>query len=189
MKKILLLGATALLLSSNLMASDKLTAGKAEKIGKKVSKDLLKTLGGNMKSHLKSEGLLGAAKFCNASAYELTQQVKNKYGQNVEVKRISLKYRNAANKPSEDEAKVLHALESLKEAKAMPKFVLQKNKNNFKFFKPLVIKKGVCLKCHGNIEGKVSTFMKEHYPQDKATGYKMHDLRGAVVVTITKKKK
>ena len=41
----------------------------------------------------------------------------------------------------------------------------------------------VCLKCHGtDLSPEVTAKMTELYPQDKATGYKEGDLRGAFVV-------
>lgn len=154
--------------------------------GEKIATTLLKTLGKNMKMHLKSEGLEGAAKFCNASAYDLSEGVSKQFP-DAEVKRISLKYRNDANKPSKKEAVILESLEKLKSVNAMPKYILQTEKNQLTYYKPLIINKGVCLKCHGNIaKSKIAAFMKEHYPNDKATDYKMNDLRGVVVVTFKK---
>jgi len=43
-----------------------------------------------------------------------------------------------------------------------------------------------CLKCHGDISKnkELSDFMHEYYPEDKAVGYKMGDLRGAILVEI-----
>ena len=157
--------------------------------GHKVSMDLLKTLGKNMKAHMKKEGPIGAAQFCNVQAYPLTDTVSNKYGKDISVKRISLKYRNPANKPEGSEMNIMIALQTLKENGAkLPPYILQDaDADTVKYYKPLVITKGVCLKCHGNIEGsKIGNFMKKNYPEDKATHYKMGDLRGAVVVTIKK---
>ena len=56
-----------------------------------------------------------------------------------------------------------------------------------KVYKPLMINKKVCLKCHGDITNeKLKNTIAKKYPEDKATGYKMGDIRGAVVVTIKK---
>lgn len=176
------------LLTASLFAAEVVQEPHAEYIveGEKIANTLLKTLGKNMKMHLKSEGLEGAAKFCNASAYDLTQSVSKKFP-NVEVKRISLKYRNEANRPSKEEAVVLESLQRLKDVAAMPKYILQTQEEKLTYYKPLMINKDVCLKCHGNItKSKIATFMQEHYPADKATNYKMNDLRGAVVVTFKK---
>jgi len=40
-----------------------------------------------------------------------------------------------------------------------------------------------CLKCHGEqLDPAVQARIKELYPDDKATGYKTGDLRGAVTI-------
>jgi hypothetical protein len=42
----------------------------------------------------------------------------------------------------------------------------------------------MCLSCHGDlntISPEVKEVLKKEYPQDRATGYKINDLRGAVV--------
>jgi len=42
---------------------------------------------------------------------------------------------------------------------------------------------GVCLACHGqNISPEVQTKLNELYPDDKATGYSLGQVRGAIVV-------
>jgi len=157
--------------------------------GKQSSKILLKTLGKNMKQHMKSGGPMQALDFCSNEAYSITQDVNEKLAKGVEVKRISSKYRNPANRPTTSELDVLSSLEDMKAQNiVLPKFLVQRvDSQTYKFYKPLVIKKQVCLKCHGNIENAdLKKEIASRYPTDKATEYKMNDLRGAVVVTIKK---
>jgi hypothetical protein len=160
--------------------------------GKETSKTLLQTLGKNMKAHMKKGGPMDALNFCANKAYSLTESVNKKLKDGVSVKRISLKERSSINRAEADEAKVLKAMQTLKDANVvLPKHMVQKvSKDVYKFYKPLVINKGVCLKCHGDIQNKnLKDAIAKRYPQDKATGYKMGDLRGAIVVTIDKSKK
>ncbi|MEN4052398.1 MULTISPECIES: DUF3365 domain-containing protein [Sulfurimonas] len=157
--------------------------------GKQSSKLLLKTLGSNMKKNMKAGGPMKALDFCSQEAYNLTEKVNKELPKGVTVKRISMKYRNPANKPEADEAAVLEALAKLKNANViLPKQVVQKvSADTYKYYKPLVINKKVCLKCHGDIQNvALKRAIEERYPMDKATHYKMGDLRGAVVVTIKK---
>jgi len=158
------------------------------KTGNAASKLLLKTLGGNLKKHLKAGGPADALNFCAMNAAALTAEVDEKLGKDVTVKRITLKPRNPANEAEGDERKVLEALELLQEAGVrLPRHLVQKTETGYKFYKPLKVAKKVCLKCHGsNIDPKLQESIKKLYPTDKATGYKMGDLRGAIVVTITK---
>ena len=159
------------------------------KTGKESSKLLLKTLGSNMKKKMKAGGAMSALDFCSKEAYNLTEKVNKELKKGVSIKRISLKYRNPANKPEADEMKVLKALTQLKSADViLPKQIVQKvNATTYKYYKPLLINKKVCLKCHGDIQNKkLADAIAKKYPADKATHYKMGDLRGAVVVTVKK---
>ncbi|WP_457747351.1 Tll0287-like domain-containing protein [Sulfurimonas sp.] len=180
--------ATALLLAAPQGKKDAEFKGIIQ-MGKKSSKLLLKTLGTNMKKNMKDGGVMKALDFCSQEAYTLTEQVNKKLPKGVRVKRISSQYRNPANKPEGNEAKVLEALKTLQDANViLPRQIVEKiDTHTYKYYKPLVIKKKVCLKCHGNIQDvELRRAIEERYPIDKATHYKMGDLRGAVVVTIKK---
>lgn len=190
--KILLIGlmSSAMLFASN---GETKKRGNGEisqivKTGNEASKLLLKTLGGNLKKHMKKGGPADALNFCATNASKLTAEVEEKLGKNVTIKRITLKPRNPANEATNDERKVLEALQTLYETGVrLPRHLIQKTDNGYKFYKPLKIVKKVCLKCHGtNIDPKLKKTIAKFYPTDKATGYKMGELRGAIVVTIKK---
>ncbi|WP_434579917.1 Tll0287-like domain-containing protein [Sulfurimonas sp. NW15] len=157
--------------------------------GQKSSMLLLKTLGSNMKRNMKAGGPMQALDFCTQKAYTLTEEVNKKLPKGVTVKRISTKYRNPANQPQGNEQEVLASLEKLQSLHVkLPKQLIQKvDEHTYKYYKPLVINKQVCLKCHGNIQNEaLKRAIAQRYPEDKAQHYKMGDLRGAVVVTIKK---
>ncbi len=157
---------------------------------KQSTKLLLKTLGSNMKKNMKAGGPMQALDFCSKEAYTLTEKVNKKLPKGVSVKRITLKERNPANLAQKDEAVILKALAKLKSANViLPKHIVEKvDADTYKVYKPLVINKKVCLKCHGNIQNKkLKAEMKKRYPHDRATHYKMGDLRGAIVTTIKSK--
>ncbi len=157
--------------------------------GKQSSKLLLKTLGSNLKRNLKAGGPMQALEFCTQKAYTLTEDVNKKLPKGVSVKRISTKFRNPLNKPQESEQEVLETLEKLQELHVkVPKHLIQKvDEKTYKYYKPLLINKQVCLQCHGDIKNaNLERAIDERYPQDKAKHYKMGDLRGAVVVTVKK---
>jgi len=180
---------TATLALANPYESKQEEIASVVEIGQKASMTLLKTLGSNLKKHMKAEGPIGAAQFCVTNAYPLTDKVDTEFGKDVSIKRISLKYRNPANQPDTGEVKVLQSLQMLQDQNViLPKYLVEQvNKDTYKYYKPLSINKGVCLKCHGNIKNdRLASMIKDNYPKDKATGYKMNDLRGAIVVTVKK---
>ncbi len=190
MRKLTLIALCSLTLMANPYESNKEELDSVIKTGKEVSKTLLQTLGKNLKKEMKAGGPMAAAAFCTNKAYALTASVDKNYGKDVQVKRISLKERNPANQPQAEEKVILESLDNLQKSGVMlpPYLVERVNKDTYKFYKPLMINKQVCLKCHGDIakNQKLSQYLGKTYPHDKATGYKMGDLRGAVVVTITK---
>jgi uncharacterized protein DUF3365 len=188
MKKTHILTRTVLipaLLSAMLFAEE--VPQKIIDTGEKVSQELMKALSSKLQHEIKENGLIQAAAFCNINALTLTEEVNLHQVQGVSVKRISLKERNAANTPDADEKKVLESMQKMLEEKKLPAYLVEHTGKRYKYYKPLVIKKEACLKCHGDISKnpELSQFMKEHYPFDKAQGYKMGDLRGAMVVEIT----
>jgi hypothetical protein len=185
------LKSTALLLSmmSSLLCADTIKEKTLQSVlddANMATKTLLLTLQSHMQEHMKKGGVMDALDFCSTQAYALTDEVNSKLPNGISTKRVSLKTRNPVNEAQSDEIKVLKDLESTKE---LPAYLLEKiDEHTYKFYKPLVIDKPICLKCHGDIstDKKLETAIKEKYPNDKALNYKMGDLRGAVVVTIKK---
>jgi len=112
------------------------------KTGRDASMLLLKTLGGNLIKHMKSGGPADALNFCALNAAKLTAEVDEKLGKNISVKRITLKPRNPANEAEKDERKVLEALQTLHETGVrLPRHLIQKTDDGYKFYKPLKIAK------------------------------------------------
>ena len=180
----LLLGASQAKKSSEL---DKII-----KTGERGSKLLIQTLGKEMKSRLKKDGVMKTLDFCTAEAYNITQKVNKKLPKGVRVKRISAKYRNPVNSPKDNESAVLESFLKLKNSNViMPKqLVEQIDEKTFKYYKPIFIEDKACLECHGTIKDiEIRRAIAQSYPIDSANDYELGDLRGAVVVTITKSAK
>jgi len=174
---------------STLIASSLLMAQNYEQTANKAAKELLKTLGGNLKKHLKANGPLDALKFCSQNAYNLTQKVDNNLGKDISIKRISLKPRNPINTPNSAETAILKEMQKSYELTHKPTTKRVENDKEVTIYKPLIIKKNACLICHGDVakrDPKLYKAIKDLYPTDKAMGYKMGDFRGAIVVTIKK---
>lgn len=182
-KKLLL----ATTLSLALFAADSIPKDVIQ-TGNEASKLLLQTLGKNLKMHIKKDGLVEGAKYCTLNAYALTQKVNKELGKNVTIKRVSKRYRNPDNAPNEEDIDALNEFESYINAneKLPPYLVRQDAKNVYTYYKPLLIKKEVCLKCHGMLDrgAKITQYLVKTYPTDMAKDYHMNDLRGAIVVTI-----
>lgn len=154
------------------------------------SKEAMKAMGGQLKGELKAAikagGPVAALSVCNEKAPEIAASVSQAKG--VQVSRVSLKNRNPNNAPNEWQTAVLNDFEARKAAgepadKLFHAEVVEDNgQKQFRFVKAIAAGKA-CLTCHGEeIKPEITAKLKEVYPNDKATGFKEGDLRGAFVV-------
>ena len=152
--------------------------------GGEVSAALVQKLGSELKAKMEAKGPLGALTFCSQNAMELTHQVAVQT--DTAIKRISLNNRNAANIPTQQERMLLEKWEtSIKNGQPLPPYeLISVSDSTVLYYKPIVINNEACLKCHGNVEGELAKAIRSAYPEDKATGYKMGDLRGMIAVEI-----
>jgi hypothetical protein len=109
------------------------------------------------------------------------------------VRRVSLKMRHAADAPDTHEKKVLTDYETLKLAGRLKPDVpgvyveVQDGKRTLRYMRPILITSSACLQCHGRLDDlvpEVKERLQTLYPRDQATGYQLHDLRGAVSIRI-----
>ena len=174
----------SLLLSLPLFAQNSSTA-QSVKIGESVSTALIQKLGGELKAQMMKNGPIAALGFCNASAPSLTHEVSTTTHYNV--KRVTMLERNPKNRANAAEASILNAWQAkLNESQPLPEYEIRTDGNMDHYYKPLVINNETCLKCHGTVDGQseLGNAIKAAYPNDRAVGYKMGDLRGMIVVDI-----
>ncbi len=103
---------------------------------------------------------------------------------NLRLRQVSLKYRNPANKPDAYEARVLAMM--AKDPKGWKgrdwvEKVVDGDHAVMRYMRPIFVKQS-CLTCHGDPE-KIPAFVRDKYPDDHATGYKVGELRGAISVS------
>jgi len=154
--------------------------------GKEIAQATMKELGGNLMKQMKLGGPKVAVPFCNAAAYPLTDKMAQKY--DVKIKRTSHKIRNPKNAPNLQEKKVIQAyLASLNKKEKITPVVQQEADKKVHFYAPIILQKK-CLACHGTVGKEVSretdSIIKSFYPKDKATGFKVGDLRGIWSITF-----
>lgn len=141
------------------------------------------TLKGELEAAMKAGGPVEALNICHSRAPVIAQSISADKG--MQVSRVSLKNRNPTmGVPTDWQIQVLNDFEARKAAGQDPATLLYAAKigNEFRFMKAIPTGE-MCLKCHGtNLSPEVSAKLKELYPDDKATGFKLGDLRGAFVV-------
>lgn len=140
------------------------------------------TLKGELEAAIKEGGPVKALDVCHTRAPEIAKSVSAEQG--LQVSRVSLKNRNSEQGvPNVWQTEVLHQFESRQAAGEDPATLVYSEVvgDEFRFMKAIPTA-NVCLTCHGtNIAPEVSAKLAELYPDDKATGFKEGDLRGAFV--------
>lgn len=160
-------------------------------IGEKASQQLVSGLKSALIKAMQNGGPVNAISVCKDTAQKLTAQISKNLGAGISVKRTSLKYRNPANAPDDNERSVLERYEIASDkSENIPPYILQKIATDdgwmYRYYKPLKVMP-LCLNCHGSkdqIDPSVQKVLREQYPGDRATGYESGDFRGVVSVTI-----
>lgn len=163
----------------------------ARETGRKIAGETQKTLGGNLKKAIQSNGIPAAIKYCNTAAYPLTDSLSKLH--DATIKRVSLNNRNPANAPDSVEEQLLEAYHYTAEEGGELEENIQELKDDYLLYtKPIVVKKSLCLNCHGKkgteITAETQEILENLYPDDEATGYQMGDLRGMWSIKLSRKK-
>ena len=166
-------------------AEDAVAAGVAEI--KPELKRFASMLKKELQQALKTGGPLKAIEVCNGKAPEIAARISEETG--WDVGRTSLKWRNPDNAPDAWERKVLENFEKRRargeKAQAIDyaEIVEQDGRRVLRYMKAIPTGK-VCLACHGsNIDSAVRARLDEFYPDDRARGFRLGDIRGAFTVS------
>jgi len=187
--KQILLGLCLLILALDCSSDQQAnTSTEAEVAAAKAAiKEFAGALQTELKTAMKAGGPIAAIGVCNTQAMPITAQVSADRG--MALSRVSLKNRNPANAANDWQSAVLEDFEQKKLAGkditklAWSETVKVDDGQEFRFMKAVPTGE-VCLKCHGTqIAPEVSRILASLYPEDRATGYKEGDIRGAFVVT------
>ena len=161
----------------------------AARIG--ASREAIKSFAGALQKQLKSAmadgGPTAAIEVCNVAAPEIAQSASAARGWSVG--RTSLKLRNPDNAPDAWELAVLHDFEARKAAGEAPgtldhaEIVAGDGQRTFRYMKAIGTQP-VCIVCHGtSIAPEVTARLDALYPDDRARGFEVGDIRGAFSIT------
>jgi hypothetical protein len=107
----------------------------------------------------------------------------------VTIRRVSDRWRTREDIPDAFEREVLQrfaAADTLHDRLEYYAVVREGDTISFRYLRPIILQP-VCLPCHGSAEtlrSDVVAKLRILYPEDRATGYKPGQLRGAVTVRI-----
>ena len=172
--------------TTNAPTDDKAELKTQTENAKRITQVFAETLKGELQAAIKEGGPVNALTVCRGKAIPITGNVAKEQG--VQLSRVSLKNRNPKNMPNDWQKIVLKDFDARavngEDVKTMAysEIIKENGKQEFRFMKALPTG-GICLTCHGSdLPSDVTTKLSELYPQDKATGYQMGQVRGAIVI-------
>lgn len=156
---------------------------KGEEIAVKTQTELL----ANVSQAMKKGGSGYAIEFCNINALALKDSLSQLY--NCQIKRIALKYRNPIDMPqTEQEKEQLNRYQEDFQKGNLLQHNVYLFDNRIEYYKPIMITKDACLKCHGDPNNQIANEtmekIRERYPNDLATGFLLNDFRGSWKITF-----
>ncbi len=152
------------------------------------SKEFTESLKSILIKEMQTNGILAAVSVCSDTAQIMTNQFGTAKG--IYIKRVSFKNRNPNDSPDEFETRALKHFEELKskgklnDSTEFIEIVETDGIKNVRYLKPIIVQ-APCLTCHGSkdfIMPDVKAIIEQKYPNDKAIGYNVNDLRGAVSI-------
>ena len=145
-------------------------------------------LQGALKGAIEEGGPVHAIPVCNAEAPGIARSLSV---DGLTVGRTSHRLRNPDNAPDAWEAAVLDRFLARavagEDLKTMEEAALVESEGGkaYRYMKAIPVAE-VCLKCHGaEIADDIRVELGSHYPNDRATGYALGELRGAFTISKT----
>jgi hypothetical protein len=139
-----------------------------------------------LKQGIKVDGHAASVKLCNLQAPAITKASSAEGGDtDWTVSRTSLKLRSPTNAPEGWVEQVMKDFEQRKANGEMASDIAHTEVRDGKFYliKAIPTKVG-CLACHGsNIADDIKAKLGDLYPNDKAAGFNVGDIRGAFVAS------
>ncbi|MBR9912116.1 MAG: DUF3365 domain-containing protein [Gammaproteobacteria bacterium] len=143
---------------------------------------LVQKFAGQLKPRLKAaisaDGPAHAVAVCATEAPQIAESLSAESG--WVIRRVSSRNRNPAAVPDAWEAAMLKQFEDKLAASADPSSLSQGEvtPDGYRFAKAQVVEP-LCLMCHGQtVAPDVSAALASYYPNDKATGYELGQIRG-----------
>lgn len=166
------------------VTADDLTVG-----ARATASDLIQRLGAVLKREMAAGGPDNAIAVCREIAPGLAGELSRKTG--ARVSRVSLKTRNPLlGQPDAWEQQVLAEFDRQAAQGAKPEtlerseLVTESQGRFFRYMKAIPVQP-LCLTCHGtpdSIPDAVKARLAADYPHDRATGYALGQIRGAVTI-------
>lgn len=165
---------------------------KYQQQAKETAQSMAQQLGAVMKQKMQQGGPVAAIDACSVDALRISSELSRETG--WMVKRVGTKVRNPLiGMADEWEQGVLKRFEEHRakggDLKSLAYGEMLKEADGhryYRFMKAIPVA-APCTTCHGDVTEmpeEVRQVITAHYPHDKATGYKVGDLRGAISIKM-----
>lgn len=152
---------------------------KAREVTVTIADRLRSELGAALKT-----GHISAIGTCQTLSPDLVTNASDEFG--FEIARTGLRLRNPENAPDEWELKILQLFQSKIAGGADPtklehheEITTPEGDKLFRYMRPIMMGE-MCLTCHGSdVKQELKAEIARYYPEDKAFGFKLGELRGA----------
>jgi hypothetical protein len=155
--------------------------------GPKIIAEAFAKLSGALGEAIAKDGPAGALNLFSEKAPQIAKQVAAAHG--VTLRRATYKPRNPNNAADEVEKSAMETfMAALAEKEASTPQVITNADGGRTFIAPIVLGNPLCLQCHGtpgkDIAPETLAAIQKLYPDDKATGFRLGDLRGLWRITF-----
>lgn len=159
---------------SNTIIDPRLTGSRA------ISARFAEELRAALMTAMSQGGAIKAIGVCKEEAPAIAARLSSQY--EASVRRTGLRVRNSANAPQPWQVTALQDFEQQFASGAQPdsvEFFQPRADGSARYLKAIPMQP-LCLACHGeNITPDIKTAISTHYPDDRATGFRAGELRGA----------
>jgi pimeloyl-ACP methyl ester carboxylesterase len=156
--------------------------------GRGIALQTKAVLGKNLMNAIQSKGTDGALEFCSEKAFLLTDSMSRAL--EARIRRTSDRNRSSLNAASGDELSYIAQAKAAIINGEVVKPGMQERNGKYVGYYPIMTE-AMCLQCHGkpgvDISANTIAKLRQLYPNDKATGYGLNELRGIWVVEMNKK--
>lgn len=155
--------------------------------GPKIIAEAFAKLSGALGGAVGKSGPAGALSVCSEMAPKIAKDVAAAHG--VTLRRATHQPRNPKNAADEVERAALETFMAAMAKKEAPQPQVITNADGSRaFLAPIVLGNPLCLQCHGMPEKDITpetlAAIQRLYPDDKATGFQLGDLRGLWRITF-----
>jgi hypothetical protein len=166
----------ALLFATVARADDRLERSRA------IAAGFQQALGAKLQSALASGGPMKAIEVCREQAPAIAARASAESG--AAVGRTALRLRNPASRPDAAATAVLEDFRDRVAAGAqMPVEHFEAHADGSARYLSAIVLQPPCATCHGTVlAAGVAEAIAAHYPDDRATGFRVGELRGAFII-------